>query len=336
MRRLSMTKNKLILALLTVLVFSADLLAVSMIETKREGGSDVMYVDGYRMLIKDLEQDARILMDLEKKKVLMFNPKNKTAVDMSEATWKVLKEGNKTEPPKVDARLEKLGAGPEIAGYATTHYAIYVDGHKCSEKWTSTEALKDSGFDIIWDGYGDFLRSSSVDADAHPCELAEFQTFRDDKYGMALKEVDHNCEITEVLRIERKADIDRSEFDTPADYKVVKMPTYSGSLPTIGGESAGDRWEGIDCSDERPEYGSGDDYMDDDYLDEEYADEEYLDEESADEAYAEEEASGGDFSVDDMAEEVTQDEVEDLQEQMKSKFKGFMNKFKKDDEGGDG
>jgi hypothetical protein len=305
-----------------LLVFSADLLAASLVETKREEGGDVMYVDGYRMMINSPDADFRMIMDLGQKKAFMINPKNKTVMDMSEATWKALKEaGEQKAPPKVDARLEKVGSGPEIAGYDTTHYKIYADGHVCAEKWTSRKALEDSGFDEIWDKYGEFLVSASIDGDSHPCELAEYQVFRDDKYGMALKEIDHNCETNEVLRIERNAQVNRSDFELPADYKVLKLPAYSGSM-TQGhlqedGTWSWGQWEGMDCSEKRDEYaGMGGDFMDDEYFDEEYADEEYADEDYVDEEYAEE-----DFD----------EEVEDLGEEIKGKFKGFMNKFKKKD-----
>lgn len=86
-----MKTKKPILALMPALVFSADLLAAPLVETKREEGSDIMYVDGYRMLISSPGADFRMIMDLEQKKAYMINPKNKTVMDMSEATWKALK-----------------------------------------------------------------------------------------------------------------------------------------------------------------------------------------------------------------------------------------------------
>lgn len=323
-----MKNKKLVFCLIPALVFSTNLLATSLIETKREEGQDTMYVDGYKMLITGIDEDVRMIMDLQKKKAYMVNPKNKSAMDMSEVTWKALKEaGNKKAPPKVDARLEKAGPGPEIAGYATTHYVIYVDGKKCAEKWTSEKALKDSGFGTIWGDYGDFLVSASVSAGDHPCELAEYQVFRDDKFGLALKETDHNCETSEVLRIERNANVDRSLFEIPADYKVVKLPTspYSGSVPQGNLQEDGTwswgRWDGVDCADRDPMYG-----MDEDYMDEEYADEEYADEE-----YVEDEPAGSDFSIEDITKEVADEEVEGLEEKVKSKFKGFMKKIKKKD-----
>lgn len=334
-----MKRTKLVLAMLPLMVFTSDLLAVSLIETKREEGQDTIYVDGDRMLITGMGEDIRMIMDLDEKKMFMVNSKNKSAMDMSEATWKALKAtGEKKPPPKVDARLEKVGAGPEIAGYDTTHYKIYVDGHLCAEKWTSLEALKDSGFDEIWDEHGDFLASASIDADAHPCELGEYQVFRDDKYGVALKETDYNCETDEVLRIEHDVDVDRSLFEIPADYKVVQFPTLPSSPNSamrqgqaLEDGSWGWTWDGMDCSDDGSDYAAmyGEE-MDEEYLDEEYADEEYDDEEYADEEY-----EGDVPSLEEMAEDVVDEEVEDLGDEIKSKFKGLMGKFKKKDKDDD-
>lgn len=319
------------LALLPMMFLAADLLAVSLVETGREEGQDTTYVDGHRVLISGYEEASRMIMDLEKKKAYLVNSKNKSAMDLSEATWKALKEaGDRQPPPKVDARLEKVGAGPEIAGYATTHYVIYVDGGKCAEKWTSTEALEDSGFDEIWAAHGDFLSAASIDADAHPCEVAEYQVFRDDRYGMALKEIDHNCETNEVLRIERDVDVDRSLFEIPPDYQIVKMPTYSGSGQSIAGQSSSGDWEGVDCSEQNFAYPG----MDGDYMDEEYADEEWDEEEWDDESY-DEEYDDEQYAGEGMDEEAADEGAEDLGEEIKSTFKGLMSKFgKKDEDGG--
>ena len=334
-----MIQKKLLLSLLPLLVFTSNASAVSLVETKRQEGQDVMYVDGYRMLIENPEAEFRMIMDLEQKKAFMINPKNKSAMDVSEVTWKALKEGGeKKAPPTVDARLEKVGEGPEIAGYETTHYVIYVDGKKCADKWTSMKALEDSGFGKIWGEYGDFLGKASIDADAHPCVLAEYQTFRDDKFGMALKETDHNCETNEVVRIERNADFDRSLLEIPADYKVVKMPStpYSRSTPQghlqEDGTWSWGSWEGIDCSDMRSDWsGMDDEDMDEEYYDEAYADEDYDDEDYSDESYEDEESIDEDDPVGEMVEEVADEEVENLEDELKGKLKGFMNKWKKKD-----
>jgi hypothetical protein len=319
-----MNNMRLSVALLLGLAFAADLWAVSLVETKREEGTDTTYVHGYRMLITGFEGGGRMVMDLEKKQTLMINDRSKSVVDMSEAAWKALGDSASQELPKVDARLENLGAGPKIAGYETVHYVIYADGKKCAEKWTSKEALEDTGLDEVWEEFGDFLEAANVDPDSHPCELAEFQTFRFNKQGFALKEIDHNCETSEVLRIERGVDFDTSAFEIPGDYKVVKFPVSASNMNY--GSTGWGEWEGMDCS--RDPWGNpagvlGGDYMDEEYLDDEYADEEYMDDEYADEAYLEEDYN----DESDMADE-EDDEAEDGLEE---KLKGFMSKFRKKD-----
>jgi len=319
--------------LLLPIFVAGNLWAVSLVETRSEEGSERMYIDGYRMLMKDQAGEGSMVIDIRQQKSYAINHGNKTAIDMSETLFGAMKAGGARELPKVDAKLEKIGDGPEIAGYATTHYVLYADGQKCADLWTSREAFKDSGWDVLWAEYGDAMKALAVQADAHPCDLADMQAFQPDKHGMPLKEIDRNCETNVVQRIERDVDFDRNAFDIPADYKVIAMPVMpgSGSMP---GPSEWGPWSGQDCSGERDGYPFEGDIGQ--YLDQEGVDEEYADEESVVDDYAgesNEDASEGDF-VEEIVEETAAEEPQGLEDTVQKKFKGFMDKLKKKDKDG--
>jgi len=328
-----MNRLKLMPPVLLAIFTAGNLWAVSMVETQREEGSDRMYLDGHRLLIKDPAGEGSMVIDIQKQKSYAINQKNKTAVDMSETMFGAIKAGGAKQLPKVNAKLEKMGDGPEIAGYATTHYVLYADGQKCSDLWTSREALKDSGWDTLWSEFGDSMKALAVQSDAHPCDLADMQAFQPEKHGMPLKEIDRNCETDLVLRIEHNVDFDRNAFEVPADYKVISLPV----MPGAGGMSEPSDWgpwQGQDCSGERdtyPDEGDMEQYFDEEDMDEEYADEEYTEDDYAGES--DEEESEGNY-VDEIVDETVEEEQQDLEETVKKKFKGFMDKIKKTDKNG--
>jgi len=163
--------------------------------------------------------------------------------------------------------------------------------------------------------------------------LADMQAFQPDKHGMPLKTIDRNCETELVLRIERNVDFDRSAFEIPADYKVISMP----AMPGAGGMSEPSDWgpwSGQDCSGERDPYPAEGDM--EQYFDEEDMDEEYFDEEAAgDDDAAEADEETAEVNPDDeMVDDTAEEEPQDLEETVKKKFKGFMDKIKKTDGNG--
>jgi len=300
---------------------ASEVWAASMIESQQEEGIQQMYVDGSRMLIRDPSGDGFMLMDIANMKSYAVNHGNKTAIDMSETLFGAVKAGKAVAPPKVDARLEKVGDGPEIAGYATTHYVLYANGYKCSDMWTSVKALKDSGWDELWSSHGKAMMALGMEADPHPCDAANDQAFRPNEHGMPLKEVDRNCESDLVRRIERNAEIDRAAFEVPEGYKIIKMPM----MPSATASTGPSMWTGWNGQDDCSDMGG---YDDEEYLDEEYAEEEYLDEDYVEEEYMGDELPG------DGADDVPDEASEGLEDKVSSKLKGFMNKLKKKDKDG--
>jgi len=332
-RRLNMNQLKLMPPVLLAICMAGDLWAVSMVETQREEGSDRMYIDGHRLLVKDPAGEGSMIIDIKNLKSYAVNQKNKTAVDMSETIFAAIQDGGARQLPKVDAKLEKIGDGPEIAGYATTHYVLYADGQKCSDLWTSREALKDAGWDVLWSEFGDSMKALAAQDDAHPCDLADMQAFQPEKHGMPLKEIDRNCETDLVLRIENNVDFDRNAFEVPADYKVISLPAMPGATGMSEPSDWGP-WQGQDCSGERNTYptsGDMEDYFDEEGMYEEDMDEEYMEDEYSGE-YDEEESD--DNYVDEIVDDTAEEEHQDLDDTVKNKFKGFMDKIKKTDNNG--
>lgn len=88
-----------------------------------------------------------ILVNTQEKKMYMVDSDKKRilAIDMAAApsTPPSMPPGALVPPAAtVEAKLDKKGEGPEIAGYSTIHYQTIANGTVCSNEYLSAEAMK--------------------------------------------------------------------------------------------------------------------------------------------------------------------------------------------------
>jgi len=270
--------------------------AATLIEQTDGESTSILYVEGAKLRTDDAGDAEGMqgygLIDLEKKTFFIVNTKEKTVLDMSSAMWKAAAAGS-GDAAQVDARLENVGAGPEIAGYATEHYSLFADGKKCQDIYLSRKAFDDSGFAKTWARAGESMRKMGLDA-SDACDVAEVEALDFEKHGWPLKTVHHESmhagQFEEVLRIEPGVAPPPGGFEVPAGYKVVSFGSMMGSfMNDMGG--AASREEDEDAYEDEAEY--------------------------EEEAYDEGEADEG--------------TVDEAVEELGDRLKGFMDRFKKDD-----
>jgi len=271
--------------------------AATLIEQTDGESTGLLYVEGAKMRSDNKDGEGYGLIDLEKKTFHMVNPQERTVLDMSSMVWKAAAKGQSGEATQVNARLEKVGSGPEIAGYATEQYTLLANGKACQDLYFSRKAFDDSGFAEVWAKAGEALREMNSEYDA--CDVAEVEVLDYEKYGWPLKTVHresmHAGQFEEVLRIERGVEPPPGGFEVPAGYRVVSFEAMMGSMASqMGGAQS---WE-----DDEDAYEDEAGFEEESY-DEEYDDEEYDDEGTVDEAV----------------------------EELGDRLKGFMDRFKKDD-----
>ncbi len=278
-----------------------SVLAATLIEQTDGESTSILYVEGTKLRTDEAGDADGMqgygLIDLEKKTFLIVNTQEKTVLDMSSAMWKAAAAGS-GDAAQVDARLEKVGAGPEVAGYATEQYALFADGKKCQDIYLSRKAFNESGFAKTWAKAGQSMREMGLDS-SDACDVAEVRALDFEKYGWPLKTVHHESmhagQFEEVLRIERGVEPPPGGFEVPPGYQVVSFEAMMGSMASqMGGAQSWEEDEGA------------------------YEDEAGSEEESYDEEYDEEEYD----------EEGT---VDDAVEELGDRLKGFMDRFKKDD-----
>ena len=160
------------------------------------------------------------------RRILFVNPEEKTVLDMSATMQGASGSGGVRN---ADARIEKIGPGPSIAGYATEHYVLSAGGAKCEDLFTSKKAFEDSGWASLWSAFGKtFEEMSTAGEQSDPCDLAQDQA-DPAKIGWPLKTVSSDGEVTEVLRIEADVKLPAGGFEVPPGYRVVSMQEMMSS-----------------------------------------------------------------------------------------------------------
>jgi len=140
-----------------------------------------------------------------------------------------LKSGGKTDPaPAGDARLDKQGSGPEIAGYDTKHYHLLAGDTRCGDIFVSREAFEVSGIEPVYRATRAMARKmramtagfGAMGGD-DPCERADDLMLDNmEKYGMLMRSLDKNGKLeTEVVAIKEDVTVAPGTFDLPEDYQ---------------------------------------------------------------------------------------------------------------------
>ena len=111
--------------------------AALLIEGRSTNGDDVQtyisYIDGQNSRMGGTDSQQYVLMNWKSKTLYLVDKASRQATDMSIS----LKQGapsQKCPQPEVDAALERVGAGPKMAGYSTVHYIVKADGKACG-RW---------------------------------------------------------------------------------------------------------------------------------------------------------------------------------------------------------
>ena len=235
--------------------------AATLIEERDSESSTITYIEGGKMRAGSPGEDAYVLMDLLGRTMFTVSPAEKQAIDMSAMVYGQAGGQEPGEKRSVKSNLEKVGSGPEIAGYSTDHYVLTANGRQCGEYFTSKEAFEDSGWAEIWTEAAQSMKDMAAsEQDSDDCDIAEAEAVDPGEIGWPLRTMGADGLVSEVVRIETDATVPAGGFDIPPGYAVISMQEMlSGAM--MGGA-----------------YGSGADSMDGEE-DEEMLEEQYMEEE---------------------------------------------------------
>lgn len=285
---------------LTCVLGTASLPAATLIEQVDGESTMIMYVEGSKFRTDTPSEDSYAIVDYEEKTFLVVNDAERKVMDMSAMTWREDNANKTVDTSGVDADLQRIGAGPRIAGYDTVHYVVRANGRKCQELFTSRAAFRDSGMAEFWNSESAQAMTRANLEYGDDCELAEFVVTDPDDIGFPLRTVQADGQAMEVLRIERNVQVPGSGFEAPANYERVDFGQMMGQMMKAAT---------VDAS-----AGAGDEVSGEDFGDEEYVEEEY----------AEEDLENAVAELEQAVEEAAEDE--DLGEKVKGLFKRFKKK----------
>lgn len=214
------------LAALAVFSLAAPAPAATLIEERDSESVSQMWVEGGRMRAQARGEPGYMLMDLRKRTMLMVNTQRKQVVDMSATVFGRRGASAAGAGSGATGTLRRVGDGPTIAGYATEHYVVEVDGETCEELYVSRQAFRDSGWAELWAETGKAFKEMAAEdegEDADPCDIADVQAADPAKIGWPLKTVYPDGESTTIVRIQKNAPLPPGGFEVPAGYKVISM-----------------------------------------------------------------------------------------------------------------
>ncbi len=171
-----------------------------------------------------------MLMDFTHHKILMVNSTKKQAVDISAMPkMPAMPNAQQPAPKQVQAELTKVGAGPQIAGYATEQYQVKADGNVCSNEFISADAMKVAHIT-------EFMQSMHKIAEDRRQAMANMPFFQQDpcakaaeqmagevlKVGMLMRSEEATGQLRqEVISIQADVPTTAESFTVPAEYETL-------------------------------------------------------------------------------------------------------------------
>ena len=206
---------------------AASCFAVTLIVSQTgEGELQQMWIDGSRMRVDMSEQASYILIDAKEKKMYVVDTVEKSVMDMSS---NINRSSDKaTTKGKYKVTFESRGKGPEIAGYATQHYAFLVNGKKCSDEYLSEKALSHMKANDFFEAMSDLGSMEMEDMPPgmiDPCmavDAMSADSYKKAGFPLKIVNVDGATE-HEVLEIDKNASSPEGGFDVPSGYPVQSL-----------------------------------------------------------------------------------------------------------------
>ncbi len=209
-------------ALLLSMTVSAD---TRVYATNGHGQAAIFSSDGHHARLDNPHQNKYALIDLDRQQYWLVNPTQREALSLDQSS---------ADPAAQKLRphiaITALGAGPNIAGFATRKFQLKADGKDCAIIFGSQKASELKGLGKLFDALGQLQqRISSMMGGLNPmmdaCSRAKsqsIQTFK--RTGAPMRIVDAKGNVqSEVVRVQSDAQTSAGFYNVPPGYKVTHM-----------------------------------------------------------------------------------------------------------------
>lgn len=195
--------------------------AASLIELMDgEGGAQKIWIEGQKVRIEDSREPGYLLIDGKERKMFAINPEEKQIIDMTDM---FLQEGEAGLADRFKVEYKHKGKGKTVAGYATEHYELIVDGKKCGDEYVSLQALKDLNALEILDTMAQLNAADIMNVPANlldPCDFSDalvMEEYKTKGYPMLILD-DKGQMLNEVKSINKSAPLPEGGFSLPKGY----------------------------------------------------------------------------------------------------------------------
>lgn len=213
---------------ISVLLFSVSHISIAdvIVSNVDEDGaeSEVKLSQSWGKVVDKSEPNQYMLVDMKKNSFYVVDKDEKIVVNLGDLSKMMPMDPHQSGGAhQFDIKIEKVGKGPDIIGYETTHYKLLLNGDVCSEHFISKGPLKHPEIQAFSDSMQTQAKPNmSPGFMESPCDAAEnyFDTKVFD-YGVPLlsKNADGK-EVFKIVKIETGLTLSEDEFALPKDFPV--------------------------------------------------------------------------------------------------------------------
>ncbi|HHH43390.1 MAG TPA: DUF4412 domain-containing protein [Gammaproteobacteria bacterium] len=196
--------------------------AATLLEIKSGGEVTRIYQEGSKSRMEIPGDKGYMVIDSAAISAHMVIPQERMVMDITDS----LRNAPDTATDS-GIIFSKEGSGPRIAGYKTTRYRYSAGKQNCGTLFTSRDAMEDTGLDKML-GIMNRMSAQSrammsmLKQKTDPCQDYSSSLGEQLKgIGAPLRVLDANgTVVSDVLRIDKKAQLPKNAFVIPSDYQV--------------------------------------------------------------------------------------------------------------------
>ncbi len=207
---------------------SAPLWAATVVESRDlEGRINKLMVDGDRVRL-EIGDSGYMLVDLEKNTFYNVEPNEERIIDMS-SFYSIPIAQIEGAGDRINVHFKKIGKGPKIAGYNTTHYKMMINEFVCADEYLSRQAYVVADMRTLFRAYVHMSgreAAMGVSGDGDPCERVEFEMTEAQykKLGIPMRTVSRDGHTDhEIMVIKTNTKIDEKFFELPKSYTTLTV-----------------------------------------------------------------------------------------------------------------
>lgn len=218
---------KLILFISVFLLNSSVLMAGTVIEIQDEDTMTTVISDGRQVRINTADGEY-VIIDYINHGVKFVSPKENQVLLLGAGVI-----SRSSEVTKVHTRLKNMGAGDNIAGYATQKFSYRANGKPCGIIYGSTQAYQVKGMKALMGAIQAMMEKQQAALGGFAymvddCTLADLALGDHTKFiGVPMRIIENGIVNSEIKSIRLNVNLPADTFVIPASYKTISMQQTS-------------------------------------------------------------------------------------------------------------